>query len=342
MIQTGGGTPLYMAPEMQGIIPNGTSKRSRKVTYTEAVDIWAAGVMAFRILAGRPPFLPGDIEEYTTGQLRLPTRWMRRAMASDAACEFVRSLLAPLPADRPSAKECRQKHWLQAHTIPANNPAGSSYGESCEGKPIEGLQEATATWASTRVSRVGVENGTSMSDEVAACQTAPLNPTISEAAPTVYPSILVTHADRTTNTVPGRGSKERDELLDCPEVINSDSAATKPVPKLDPQSLDAPEISSASRENLNLPDRHARPRAELRNSQSDKPDNSSEVEGRLHDNVHPYDGERPPTLPSSERSSKKGSKNILERNRETARKANAAADKEKAEAEEKLKAKREV
>jgi hypothetical protein len=340
MIQTGGGTPLYMAPEMQGVIQNGTSKRSGKVTYTEAVDIWAVGVMTFQILAGRPPFRPGEIVEYTTGELCLPTRWMRQAMASDGACEFVRSLLAPLPVDRPSAKEGQQKHWLQAHTIPTKSPACSSYVEPCGDKPMEGLQEATATWASTRVSRVGVQNGTSMSDKVAAGETAPPNHTIPKAAPTVNPSILVTHVDGATNRVLGRGPKERDGLLDCPNVTNTDSAATKLVPELHSKSLDAPEISSESRKHSNQAGRHARPRAELRDSQSDKPDNSSEVEGHIHDNVHPYDVERSRTLSPSERSAKKGSRNLLERNRETARKANAVADKEKAEAEENTKSKK--
>jgi serine/threonine protein kinase len=286
MTHTGGGTPLYMAPEMQSVIQNGTSKRSRKVTYTEAVDVWAVGVMTFQILARRHPFLPGEIGKYARGELRFPDRRLRRAAVSDEACEFVRSLLAPKPADRPNVKECRQKHWLQTHTTFPRNPTFPSDSVSLVDGPMDELQEASATWASEQISRIEVNKQTSVLGEVAGDNTALPSPVTSKPTRNITPSTLVTHVDEATTRVPGRGFKERDELLDCPKVTEAGSAATKIGPQLQAASFsESPKPSKEA-------DRHLRPKREPRDSQSDGSDNSSEVEGHVHENAHSHDVRR--------------------------------------------------
>jgi serine/threonine protein kinase len=224
---TGGGTPLYMAPEMQGTFQDGTYTRSERVIYTEAVDIWAVGIMTFQILAGRPPFCPDEIERYTTSKLRFPTRRLRRAMASDEACHFVQWLITSQPTLRPNARECLENHWLRSHTTLPENPLSSSDSDSERQSPVEELQEASATWASEEdeVSRIRVEEPTAISDKkTAASDAAPLNFAASIAAPTAHLSRPVVVMVDATNRASDAVGTERGVTLGYPDVTVADYA----------------------------------------------------------------------------------------------------------------------
>jgi serine/threonine protein kinase len=232
---TGGGTPLYMAPEMQGIIEDGSYTRCEKVTYTEAVDIWAVGVMTFQIFTGRHPFRPGEIEKYTTRKLRFPTRRLRRAMASDEACHFVKSLMTPQPTLRPDARECLRHYWLQSHTTFSDASECSSHSGLNESGPAEEVLEASATWASEKESRRKIEEPTSIYDnETAASNIAPLNFIASAAAPTVYLSSPVFGKEKPTKKA--LVEPDRDMALGCQDVNDTDFAnITQPVIKITDQ-----------------------------------------------------------------------------------------------------------
>jgi hypothetical protein len=298
--------------------------------YTEAVDIWAAGVMTFRILAGRPPFLPGEIEAYTRGERHLHPPTELLPMASDEACEFFRSLLAPKPKNRPNARKCQRKDWLQAHIVLPQAPAFSSDNGYFNGGPIDDPQEASATWASEQVSRVEVEDWTSVSHDSIAGKTELLKSVTSKSVRKASPSILITYANGAIDRVPGKDPTERYELSDRPYATGANFAATNVVPCLHPQSMNAPEVSSWSPRHFDQAGRHTRPRAELRDSQSDKSENFSEVEGHIRGNVHPDELDRsytPYKKHKKRRSPRKESKNRLERN----------LDEEKAEAEQNAK-----
>lgn len=147
---TGGGTPLYMAPEMQGVFESdGTYRRSAEVSYTKAVDIWAVGVVAFQMLAGNTPFRQGEVDKYAMGKRAFPEPRLRQAGASYEACAFVRSLIATLPNRRPSALEClQQSYWLQDCIGLPDSPTRSSHNDPDGNHSVPELQKESGTRSS--------------------------------------------------------------------------------------------------------------------------------------------------------------------------------------------------
>ena len=218
---TGGGTLLYMAPEMQGTFQDEVYTRHGKIAYTEAVDIWAVGVMTFQILARRPPFRPDEIEKYVTGKLRFPTRRLRRAMASDEACHFLQYLITPRPTLRPNARECLKHYWLQSHTTPPEELLGSLHSDSGRETPAEKLQEASGTWASEPVSQTIVKGRSPKSNELVS-DTAMLDGTTPEAAPTVYTGTPATITDYAAEDASETAALKRSESTpDCPKSLGA-------------------------------------------------------------------------------------------------------------------------
>jgi serine/threonine-protein kinase len=88
------GTPGYMAPEQ--VFGDGVSDAR--------VDIYAFGVMAFELFAGRPPFVGGSINEIMMGHLTETApdlRSLRPDVPSDVS-SLVGRALSKQPNDRPS------------------------------------------------------------------------------------------------------------------------------------------------------------------------------------------------------------------------------------------------
>jgi len=110
------GTLMFAAPEMFG---------SR--AYSEKVDIWSAGVIAFLLLGGYPPFYARDAAELEhrvkTGQFRFHSQFWNSV--SQKAKDFVTRMLKVNPVKRSSARELLTHPWikapahvLEAHSIP--------------------------------------------------------------------------------------------------------------------------------------------------------------------------------------------------------------------------------
>lgn len=131
----------YTAPELLGLIP----RRSNRATYCNGVDIWALGCVVHELLTTEIPFLEvGCIDTMMTGpdtewegdQLPEPdmfalkafcgytteflTDTLRKSGASEAAIEFVKSLMVPNPTSRAAAKEALQSPWLLQGDDPVN------------------------------------------------------------------------------------------------------------------------------------------------------------------------------------------------------------------------------
>ena len=92
------GTPGYMAPEIM------LSKK-----YTEAVDMWALGVITYIILCGYMPF---DDSHGRTTKWKTdfpPAEWDE---ISSEAKHLIESLLAVDPNKRPTADKCLEHKWF--------------------------------------------------------------------------------------------------------------------------------------------------------------------------------------------------------------------------------------
>jgi serine/threonine protein kinase len=105
-----GGTPAFAAPELLGFVHSSDSLND---SYTNAVDIWSLGVIAFLILTGETLFKDQRrLGQYVVGSFKFPADVLLANKVSEQGCNFIRSSMAPKSEDRLIAKECLQHPWL--------------------------------------------------------------------------------------------------------------------------------------------------------------------------------------------------------------------------------------
>lgn len=103
------GTPYTVAPEII------------KGKYDEKVDIWAMGVITYLLLSGETPFGGVDGESLFSVRSRIMKGHCEFEPAeiwdhvSDEAKNFIKRLLDPDSATRPTAKEAQRDPWLQTY-----------------------------------------------------------------------------------------------------------------------------------------------------------------------------------------------------------------------------------
>ena len=116
-VQTACGTPLYVAPE---IIVG--------ARYDEKIDVWAIGVLAYHMAAGRHPF-QGRSQDETLENIerhrgaQFPGRRWRGK--SQLLKSFIEQLLRPKIKQRPTAAEALRHPFLSASPSNLKSPAGS-------------------------------------------------------------------------------------------------------------------------------------------------------------------------------------------------------------------------
>uniref|UniRef100_A0A3P8TJ46 Protein kinase domain-containing protein n=1 Tax=Amphiprion percula TaxID=161767 RepID=A0A3P8TJ46_AMPPE len=97
------GNPEFAAPEL-----------IRGTPVSMATDVWSVGVLAYVMLSGVSPFLDESPEETCVNICRLdfcfPDEYFRDV--SQAARDFVSSVLQQDPRKRPSATSCLQHPWV--------------------------------------------------------------------------------------------------------------------------------------------------------------------------------------------------------------------------------------
>jgi len=109
-------TRYYAAPEVciSRSDPNDENQIDEHGGYTNAVDIWAIGIITHEILTKRVPF-HNDILliHYVEGRAEFPMNALNRTPhVTLAAVNFIKQLLSPNPTDRPTADECLNNPWL--------------------------------------------------------------------------------------------------------------------------------------------------------------------------------------------------------------------------------------
>lgn len=110
-MRTSVGTPSFAAPEVLGFFRPGDRPKD---FYTNAVDVWSLGVIAFRILSAENPFKdPPRLNQYVMGNIEFPSSVLLLNKVSAQGCDFVNSLMAPNSEDRPKVKDCQQHPWFR-------------------------------------------------------------------------------------------------------------------------------------------------------------------------------------------------------------------------------------
>lgn len=130
-----------MAPELLELLPPRLRSRGR-LEYTNAVDIWALGVVIYEILASKGPFqicppdnqpqtlsaeshysgvapmrgaFPVDtflLSEFCKGNMAFPTVSLRKTETSQTVIKFVQKLLVADPKSRMTAADGLGNPWM--------------------------------------------------------------------------------------------------------------------------------------------------------------------------------------------------------------------------------------
>ncbi|KAK9817875.1 hypothetical protein WJX72_003532 [[Myrmecia] bisecta] len=123
------GTLDYMAPEVLAMptpdqIAKGQIKTEDISCYNEKVDIWAVGILAYELIAGRPPFEVEDSD--LTAHLIMTADVDRWPLTISGNClNFIKSALVKKPEERPSADELLHHAWIRTyyrHPIEPSTP----------------------------------------------------------------------------------------------------------------------------------------------------------------------------------------------------------------------------
>lgn len=107
-LRTRTGTVAFVAPEV-------LLDDSSELEYTDAIDIWAMGVIAFLILTGKILFVDqhrGKRAQYINGGFAFPSEDLLANNVSQIGCDFVKRLMAVEAQNRPRAEEGLQSPWL--------------------------------------------------------------------------------------------------------------------------------------------------------------------------------------------------------------------------------------
>ncbi|KAL5379199.1 hypothetical protein DPSP01_008648 [Paraphaeosphaeria sporulosa] len=79
--------------------------------YTFAVDIWALGEIACRMMCGSQPFLT-DLAAYANARSEIPTSKLQDSMMTAKGIQLVQGLMKPFPRDRLTASDALAHVWF--------------------------------------------------------------------------------------------------------------------------------------------------------------------------------------------------------------------------------------
>lgn len=138
------GTEKYLPPEVvQWILQHGWSRRSTTVALARAMDLYAAGIVAYVLLSGCFPFNATSRATLLLQQQRVPRCTSQRwAGVSDNAISFVQRLLEPNPKLRMTAREALAHPFLTAARELAVKLSLVPVGEPLTAEPVDVSERA--------------------------------------------------------------------------------------------------------------------------------------------------------------------------------------------------------
>ncbi|KAI8467878.1 MAG: kinase-like domain-containing protein, partial [Monoraphidium minutum] len=128
------GTLDYMSPEVVSLPTADERKRMEQQgkpvvdqVYSEKVDVWAAGILAYELLVGKPPFEVADESETRKRIMYENTLTFPPHVGPDAV-SFIKAALAKSAGQRPGAAELLRHPWLRPHLAAALAARGAPDG----------------------------------------------------------------------------------------------------------------------------------------------------------------------------------------------------------------------
>jgi serine/threonine protein kinase len=105
------GTRQYMAPELDPWLVDDEETHS----YTQAVDIWALGILLFQMLTLQMAFRdPSSLRKYAKGKTAFPEESLFQESITPPCIEFLKAVLQPEPKDRPTSITAFCFEWMKA------------------------------------------------------------------------------------------------------------------------------------------------------------------------------------------------------------------------------------
>ena len=98
-----------MAPEVLEYLDSDVSADG----YTDAVDMWGVGCIAYRLVTGKVPFRSaGHLMKYCQGSISFPSKTLQDCGADSLCSDFIEKLLSPSPGGRLSAEKALNDPWI--------------------------------------------------------------------------------------------------------------------------------------------------------------------------------------------------------------------------------------
>jgi serine/threonine protein kinase len=104
------GTRHYMAPELDPWLVDDEEDHS----YTQAVDIWALGILLFQMLTLQVTFRDtSSLRKYFRGKSAFPEELLLQESITSPCIEFLVAVLQPKPKDRPTSEDTFRYEWMK-------------------------------------------------------------------------------------------------------------------------------------------------------------------------------------------------------------------------------------
>jgi serine/threonine protein kinase len=109
------GTFGFLAPEIlvqQKLLDLNDDDFEVSDEYTVAVDMWSLGEIAFRALTTKQPFPIRFLRAYIKGAYSFPAEILQARGVTKEGCDFLSSLMTPMPKDRLTARDALSHVWI--------------------------------------------------------------------------------------------------------------------------------------------------------------------------------------------------------------------------------------